>query len=178
MNMVRSQVNCWLTSYGAQGLNNSSLEFGALMADQQCLNDKCKHFVKHYSRLCSSECYTTHIEEYFFGSIEIPSLAAELRKNLEEHITIEEVVEEILSTQSGKSPRALMGFNLNSIKKKNLLKCPHYWSQFSLIHCGRSRFPPLSTQKDKDPLLNTDVKFLTKILAHRLKDLLSHHNFS
>lgn len=118
MNMVRSQVNCWLTSYGAQGLNNSSLEFGALMADQQCLNDKCKHFVKHYSRLCSSECYTTHIEEYFFGSIEIPSLAAELRKNLEEHITIEEVVEEILSTQSGKSPRALMGFNLNSIKKK------------------------------------------------------------
>lgn len=98
------------------------------MSDQQCLNDKCKHFVKHYSMLCSSECDTTHIEEYFFGSIEIPSLAAELRKNLKEPITIEEVVEAILSTQSGNSPRALMGFNLNSIKN-DMFKCLHYWSQ-------------------------------------------------
>lgn len=101
--------------------------------------------------LCSSECDTTHIEEYFFGSIEIPSLAAELRKNLKEPITIEEVVEAILSTQSGNSPRALMGFNLNSIKN-DLFKCLHYWSQISLIHCGRSRFPPLSTQKRQGPI--------------------------
>ena len=116
--------------------------------------------------------------ETFFSNLNMPSLSQDLRHSLEAPITQKEIVAAITPMQSGKYPGP-EGLPSDFFKKfsdsfdSGKLPSSFYQACISLL-----------LKKDKDPLdcasyrqislLNTDLKILAKILAHRLEDVLSY----
>ena len=159
---------------------------GGTTSDQKLINEKFKTF---YSNLYSSDCTVdAAVMETFFSNLNMPSLSQDLRHSLEAPITQREIIAAITSMQSGKSPGP-DGLPSDFLKKFSAELSPFLCSVFS-DSFDSGKLPPsfyqacisLLLKKDKDPLdcasyrpiplLNTDVKILAKILAHRLDDVL------
>lgn len=128
--------------------------------------------------------------EYFFNNLDLPSLSQDLRNNLDAPITQEEISAATvyhLCTQV--NPPAQMGSHQICLKKFSADLTPVLCSVFSdslnsgaLPSSSNRACISLLLKKGKDPfdcspyrpisLLNTDVKILAKVLAHRLENIL------
>lgn len=153
---------------------------GNITSDSKVINEKFRAF---YSNLYTSDCTVdSKVMDNFFSNLDIPSLSQDMRNNLEAPITEEEITAAI-SKQPGKSPGP-DGLPPDFFKKFSDELTPFLCLVLS-DSLDSGVLPPsfnqacisLLLKKDKDPLdcasyrpmslLNTDVKILAKVLAHR-----------
>lgn len=188
--METNQTNYQSTNLEAPTLKKTNSEIrlpnGHITTDHLQINEAFRDL---YTKLYTSE---SHVDCGDICNIlngrNIPSLSPDLRKRLEEPISLAEIALAISSMQSGKC-LGPDGFLAELLKKFSLMLPPLLHKVLS-ESCRQGSLPPscteacimLTAKKATDPmecasyrsisLLNTDPKILAKILAHRLENAL------
>ena len=169
-----------------QHITEIRMEDGNMTTDFSQINDTFSNF---YNKLYTSEfpSDSTPMQD-FLNNLNIPVLSPDSQGNLEKSITKEEIVIDISSLNSGKSPGP-DGFLAEFFKSFSSILSPQLCTVLSdSLKLGRlpASFTDacitLTAKKGKDPvdcssyrpisLLNVDAKILAKVLVLRLENIL------